>query len=32
LRYELVAAAQEMVMNERGDDAIRREWGYALTT
>lgn len=31
LRYELVSNAQAMIMEERSDEAIRREWGYALT-
>jgi len=30
LRYELVSNAQQMVMNERGDDQIRREWHAAF--
>jgi hypothetical protein len=31
LRYELVAAAQELVMNERGDRQIQEEWGDAIS-
>jgi hypothetical protein len=30
LRYELVANAQEMVMNERGDKQIKEEWSAAI--
>jgi len=31
LRYELVTAAQEYVANERNEDALALEWGYALS-
>ena len=30
LRFDLVTAAQEMVWNQRNEETLRREWGYAI--